>query len=99
MSTKELQKEIAGIMKDWQEVEDTSVESTGNIISKTDNPLIKLVMEIIQQDSQMHYRVQELIKDSLEGTAYAFTPDDIGIVNLQTRVAAGVIVKSCVWKN
>jgi hypothetical protein len=76
-TTKEIQKDIVSNMKLWQKIENASVASTGKIIQKTDNPIIRMVMEIIQQDSQMHYRVQELIAESLEGKAVALTPEDV----------------------
>jgi hypothetical protein len=38
-------------------------------MEETDHPLIRTVMEIINQDSQMHYRVQQLIRDSIEAKA------------------------------
>ena len=65
MSTKEVQDAIVGSMQRWQKIEDAAVASTGRVIEKTGNPLIRLVMEIIQRDSQMHYRVQAMIADSL----------------------------------
>jgi hypothetical protein len=34
-------------------------------------------MEIIQRDSQMHYRVQEFIADSIEHKAVSLTPDEL----------------------
>ncbi len=50
MSVKELQDRIASTMEKWQKVEDASVISTGRVIAKTNNPLIRLVMEIIQAE-------------------------------------------------
>jgi hypothetical protein len=67
-------------MRRWQKIENSSVASTGKIMEKTDNPIIRLVMEIIQRDSQMHYRVQELIRDSLESKAITLTPEEVGNV-------------------
>jgi hypothetical protein len=80
MAIKDLQQEIAGNMKRWQKIEDASIASTGRIIEKTDNPIIRLTMEIIQRDSQMHYRVQEWIADSLEKKAVALTPDELNAI-------------------
>ena len=77
MATKEGQKEIVSNMRKWQKIEDASVSSTGQIIEKTDNPLVRLVMEVIQRDSQMHYRVQEFIADSIERKAVSLTPDEL----------------------
>jgi hypothetical protein len=80
MTVKDLQQEIADNMKRWQKIEDASIASTGRIIEKTDNPIIRLTMEIIQRDSQMHYLVQEWIADSLEKKAVALTPDELNAI-------------------
>ena len=80
MSTKEIQEQIVSNMKRWQKIENASVASTGQIIEKTNNPVVRMVMEIIQRDSQFHYRVQEFIADSLEKKAVALSPDELGEV-------------------
>ena len=80
MSTKELLETLASCMKRWQKVENASVASTGQVIDKTENPVIRLVMEIIQRDSQMHYRLQELIIDSLEKKAIELNPEELADV-------------------
>ena len=77
MSTKEIQEQIVDNMRRWQKVENSSVSSTGNVIEQTDNPVVRLVMEIIQRDSQMHYRVQELIADSLTSKTISLSPDEL----------------------
>ena len=78
MKTKELQEMILKTMKNWQKVEDAAVESTGKVMESSNNPIIKLVMEIIQNDCKMHHRVQQLIQDSLEKEALSLTPDEMG---------------------
>ncbi len=80
MKTKEVQEKLLSNMKRWQKIEDAAVSTTGQIIAKTENPVLRLVMEIIQHDSQMHYRVQQLIADSLERTAVSLTPEEMGVV-------------------
>ena len=80
MSTKEIQQEIVANMRKWQKVENASVASTGRVIEKTENPVVRMVMEIIQRDSQMHYRVQEFISDSLEHKTVSLDPDELGQV-------------------
>jgi predicted transcriptional regulator len=77
MSTKEAQEKIVANMTKWQKIENASVASTGNVIEKTENPVVRLIMEIIQRDSQMHFRVQELIADSLTTKAISLTPDEV----------------------
>ncbi len=80
MSTKEAQEKIVENMRNWQKVENSSVASTGALIDQTDNPIIRLVMEIIQRDSQMHYRIQELIADSLTSKAISLSTDELADV-------------------
>jgi hypothetical protein len=77
MKTKEIQQEIVANMRQWQKIENASVISTGKIMEKTENPIVRIIMEIIQNDSKMHYRVQELIADSLESKTIAFSTDEL----------------------
>jgi hypothetical protein len=80
MSTKKAQEEILANMRKWQKIENAAVSITGRVIEKTENPIIRLVMEIIQRDSQMHHRVQEFIADSLESKAITLTPEEVAAV-------------------
>jgi rubrerythrin len=68
---------LTGLLRQWQGIEDHSVESTTHIIQQTKNPFIKLLMEIIRQDSVMHKKVQQFIIDSLEKEAVTLTPEDV----------------------
>ena len=77
---KDLQSEIVDVMKKWQKMEDMALASTGGIIQKTGNPIIRLTMEIIQRDSQMHYAVEKWVADSLQDTAIALAPDELKLV-------------------
>jgi|SRR5579859_5081665 len=72
--------ELKTTLRRWQHIEDESVAQTSSIIAKTHNPLIKLVMDIIRQDSVMHKRVQQVILDSLETRAFSLTPEELGDV-------------------
>jgi hypothetical protein len=80
MSTKDIQEQIVQNMKNWKKIENASVASTGKVIEKTENPIVRLVMEIIQRDSQMHYRIQDLIIDTLEKSTVSLTPEELGDV-------------------
>jgi rubrerythrin len=53
-------------LRQWQSVEDEAMQMTREIQIRTENPLIRLVMEIIAHDSAMHRRVQQFIIDSIE---------------------------------
>ncbi len=80
MTTKDAQEALVSNMRKWQKVEDASVASTSEVILKTANPLVRLIMDIILQDSRMHYRVQEFIADSIEKKAVSLTSDDLAKV-------------------
>ena len=77
MTTKQMQQEVVENMKKWQKIEDASVSSTAQIMEKTTNPLVHLIMEIIQRDSLVHRRVQEFIADSIEKKAISLTTDEL----------------------
>ena len=79
MKTKEIQENLVETMHSWQHIEDAAVTSTNKIIEKTDNDLIRMVMEIIQNDSKMHYRVQGLIASSVTAK-HTLKPEDLGEV-------------------
>lgn len=80
MSTKEIQEKLVKNMRTWQKIEDASMASCGQIMENTDNPLIHLVMEIIQLDSQVHHRVQDFIARSLSEKSISITPEEMGQV-------------------
>lgn len=80
MSTKELQETIVDNMRRWQKIENGAVASSGMVIDQTENPIVRLVMEIIQRDSQMHYHVQDLIAESLTTRSLTLTPEELAEV-------------------
>jgi bacterioferritin (cytochrome b1) len=89
-NAKEDQEKIIANVRKWQKVENAAVAVTGRVIEKTENPIIRLVMEIIQQDSQMHHRAQQLIADSLESRVISLTPEELaevwGVVEEHIRI-------------
>ncbi len=70
-------KELVSTLRRWQEIEDGSVTACSGIIDQTENPLIRLVMEIIRQDSVMHKKVQQVMIDSLEKQAISLSPEEL----------------------
>ena len=83
MSTRELQRQLIENLREWQKLENAQITLTGSVMEKTSNPLVALVMEIIQRDSQMHHRVQQLLIDSLESEVVSLTGADVGAVREQ----------------
>ncbi len=80
MKTKELQQKIVDDMRQWQKIEEAAMASTARVMRSTENPLIKMVMEIIERDSGMHRRTQQLIIDSLEKQHIGLSVDDLAAV-------------------
>ena len=70
--------ELTSVLKTWQGLETATIAHTTDIIARTKNPLIRLVMEIIRRDSEMHHRVQQVLLDSLEKEAFTLTPEELG---------------------
>ena len=66
MTTQEQQQVLVDQLKVWQKLENAAIAQTAKIMEESDHPLIRSVAEIIQRDSHMHYRVQQLIIDSFE---------------------------------
>ncbi|MBZ5543998.1 MAG: hypothetical protein LAO07_10000 [Acidobacteriia bacterium] len=68
------------VLRKWQGIEDASIQHAGAVLERTQNPLIRLVMEILRQDSVMHKRVQQTILDSLEKEAFSLQPEELADV-------------------
>jgi hypothetical protein len=78
---KQIQQDVIANMETWRKIENSSAASTGRVMEKTKNPIVRLVMEIIQRDSQMHYQVQGWIADSLSGKqTVSLAPEEVGKV-------------------
>jgi hypothetical protein len=67
---------VEGLRK-WQGIERKAMEQTAEIMESTGNPVIRMIMEIIRQDSMMHHRVQQFIIDSLTREAVNLSPEDV----------------------
>ena len=70
--------EMIQSLREWQGIERQAMDQTANIMEQTSNPFIRVIMEIIRQDSLMHHRVQQVIIDSLTKEAVSLTPEEIG---------------------
>jgi hypothetical protein len=69
--------QLISTLRKWQEIEDASVKGCSEVMEKTQNPFVRLVMEIIRHDSVMHKKVQQVMIDSLEKQAISLSPDEL----------------------
>jgi len=71
---------LVGALRQWQTIERKAIDSCASIMEKTENPLIRQMMEIIRNDSVQHHRVQQFIIDSLTKEQVRLTPEELGEV-------------------
>jgi bacterioferritin (cytochrome b1) len=64
-------------MKRWQKLENAAIAQTARIMEETEHPLIRAIMEVIKNDSENHYRIQQLIIDSVEKQYINVFTDDL----------------------
>jgi hypothetical protein len=68
------------VLRTWQGIERQSINDMAETIEETENPLIRLVMEIIRSDSLMHHRVQQFLIDSVTRKDVTVTREDVAKV-------------------
>jgi hypothetical protein len=74
---KEKMGHLIDIMRRWQKIENTAATQTARIMEESENPLVRLVAEIIQRDTQIHHRVQQMIIDSQKREKVTISHDDL----------------------
>ncbi len=98
MLMKEQHEQIASMMKDWKLLEKRSAESIDKVKAKCANPLICLMMDIIENDAVVHERLQELIVSSLQKQQITLSLDEvgevIGLIREHTRIKGEMIQKT-----
>ena len=81
MSTmREQRQKIVSMLGDWGLLEQKSSESIEQVKTKCGNPLICLVMDIIEHDSRLHMKLKEFILNSLEREPLTLSPDEVSKV-------------------
>ena len=68
---------IVSNMRNFQKIENDAVLSAGMMLTKTDNRVMRLILDIVLRDSQMHYWIQEWIADSLCYESVSLTPEEV----------------------
>jgi len=72
--------EMVSVLRTWQNIERQALSDTAEIIQETRSPLVRIIMEIIRNDSLMHHRVQQFLVDSLTTQAVPISREDIAEV-------------------
>ncbi len=77
----ETSEEFLNIIKQWQELEDKTIASADELISKSRNALIEMVMEMIKQDSKKHRTMLKMVVDNITREAVRLTPDELSNIS------------------
>lgn len=67
---------LVDILRNWQRSEDAAVALSASVMEQTGSHLIRLVAEIIQSDSLLHHRIQQMILDGIERRESLNPPDE-----------------------
>jgi len=65
------------LLRHWQGLERDAINTTAEIMEKTDNLLIRQIMEIIRNDSVQHHRVQQFLIDTMTKKPVRLAPEDL----------------------
>jgi len=76
----ERMEETVATLRHWQALERQAIETTAELMEKTDNALIRQILEIIRNDSVQHHRVQQFLIDSLTTRPVTLTPEELAEV-------------------
>lgn len=76
----ERMQETVETLRHWQALERQAIETMAELMEKTDNPLIRQILEIIRNDSVQHHRVQQFLIDSLTTRPVSLTPEELAEV-------------------
>lgn len=69
--------EFLNLIREWQALEDKTIASAEELLNKTNNPLVKMTMEMIKHDSQKHKVMQQMLIDSITKEAIHLSPDEL----------------------
>ncbi len=86
----ELSNNFLKIIKEWQKLEDDTINFSSEMMKKTKNPLIRMTMEMIKNDSQKHKAMQQMLIDSLTKEALHLSPEELAVLSdgLNKHIAA-----------
>ena len=69
--------EFLKIIKQWIALEDMTIASADELISKANNPFVKMRMEMIKHDSGKHKEMLQWIINALTKEAVHLTPEEM----------------------
>ncbi len=68
------------LMKKWIVIEDNTINTADDLMSKSKNPMLKAIIDLLKRDSEKHKHTLEAIQYSLNHTV-TFNSDDMNILD------------------
>ena len=69
--------ELAKVLKEWYTLEDQTIKLAEDLMKKSDNSFVKVIMEMIKRDSEKHKIMQQFAIDHLTKEAFHLTPQEL----------------------
>ncbi len=86
--------EFLKIIKEWIALEDKTIASADELISKAHNPFVEMRMKMIKHDSGKHKEMLQWISNTLTREAVHLTPEEIMPLSALLRKHLEVEAKS-----
>ena len=83
--TEEHSEDLAGIVREWIELEDRTIASAEELIRKANNTFVQMRMEMVKHDSGKHKVMLQWILDNLTREATHLTLDDVAPLSALLR--------------
>ncbi|MEW6418156.1 MAG: hypothetical protein AB1480_08550 [Nitrospirota bacterium] len=77
VATKAREERLVNLMNDWFKLEDQTIGIAEDLITKSDNPFVKVIMEIIKHDSAKHKIMQQFVINALTKEAVHLSPQEL----------------------
>jgi hypothetical protein len=91
--------EFLSLIKEWIALEDKTIVSADELMSKANNPFVQMRMEMIKHDSGKHKVMLQWIIDNLIKEAVHLTPDEIMPLSALLHKHLEIEAKSIVLAN
>lgn len=69
--------EFLKIMREWQKLEEETIKLSDGMIKANHNPIVRMAMEMIKNDSQKHKVMQQMLIDSVTSEAIHLSPEEL----------------------
>ena len=77
VATTQREEKLVRLITDWKGLENDTITLAEDLQKKSDNPFVKVIMEIIKRDSEKHKVMQQFVIDTLTKEAIHLSPQEL----------------------